>query len=120
MTINLAKCQIAKAEILYLGYVVGSGCKKVDPAKFELVEKFSMPRSKTQIRAFIGFTSYYRTCIPAFSEIAKPLTDLLGKGSPDLCPITEVHIKAFENLKKAMIEAPILVAPDYSKTFILQ
>ena len=77
MTINPAKCQIAQAKILYLGYVVGSGCKQVDPAKLEIVDKIDMPRSKPQIRAFIGFASYYRSCIPAFSKIAKPLTDLL-------------------------------------------
>ena len=120
MTINPAKCQIAQAKILYLGYVVGSGCKQVDPAKLEIVDKIMMPRSKTQIRAFIGFTSYYRSCIPAFSEIAKPLTDLLAKKSPDLCPIEDVHIQAFENLKRAMIDAPILIAPDSSKSFVLQ
>ena len=100
---NHEKCQLAKAEINYLGYIVGSGNKKVDPLKLEIVHKFVMPRNKKQIRSFLGFVTFYRMFIPNFSELTSPLTSLLKKDKTDLCEITEVEIEAYERLKKYCI-----------------
>ena len=36
---------------------------------------FSIPETKTQVRAFLGLTGYYRRFIPNYADVALPLTD---------------------------------------------
>jgi hypothetical protein len=58
---------------------------------------------------------YYRRFIEGFSKIVKPLTSLLEKGKEfkwdDACQ------KSFEELKKRLTTAPVLVMPDVHKGF---
>ena len=50
--------------------------------------------------------------------ISRPLTQLLTKGTPFVwTPVTD---KAFQILKQALIEAPVLAIPDFAKPFILE
>ena len=60
-------------------------------------------------------------CSPNFSEIVKPLTDLTGKRAPVKIPWSEIHSKAFEELKTKLCQAsvqPMQIA-DFSKPFII-
>lgn len=50
--------------------------------------------------------------------ISKPLTPLLTKGTPFVwTPITET---ALQLLKQALIQAPVLTLPDFSRSFVLE
>jgi hypothetical protein len=69
----------------------------------------------TQICSFLGLAGYYRRFIPNFSEIAKPMIQLLEK---------EVKFKwtsqceeVFLTLKKLLTTAPVLAQPDIEKLF---
>ena len=69
------------------------------------------------IRSFLGHTGFYRRFIGKKSEIALPMTKLLQKYSRfkfnDNCMI------AFNKLKQALIDAPIIKPLDYDKPFEL-
>lgn len=52
-----------------------------------------------------------------FALLACPLTDLLKKGA--LFIWTPTHESAFQALKSALIQAPVLALPDFNKTFQL-
>ena len=54
--------------------------------------------------------------MPKFSEVAAPMTNLTKKDQ-GIEKWNEKCDKAFEKLKKAIINAPILVSPDWSKPF---
>jgi len=58
------------------------------------------------VRAFIGFTSYYRKFIKNVSKIARPLTELTKKENTFLWE--DRHTTAFEALKHAIISEPVL------------
>lgn len=75
LTVNLAKCEFAKATVTYLGKVVGQG--KVCPvrAKVLAIDKFPPPNTKQELMRFLGVVGYYRN----FSSVVAPLTDLLKK-----------------------------------------
>jgi hypothetical protein len=68
----------------------------------------------------VGFATYYSKCIRNFSELVAPLTDLLkGKSSNTVCWSAQCEV-AFQRLKAALVSAPVLRSPDFSRQFIVQ
>ena len=100
LTAQPTKAVIAMSELRFLGHIVGGGKRSVDAEKISILEKIKIPRTKRDIRSFLGFVGFYKTFIPSFSEIADPLTDLLKKSTNDLIPWTPLAERAFTELKK--------------------
>ena len=67
---------------------------------------------------FLGQAGYYRKFIAHYGLISKPLTNLLKKGVP--FHWTQVEQQAFTALKQALISAPVLALPDFSKQFVIK
>ena len=81
---------------------------------------FESPQTKKKVKAFLGVTSYYRTFIPSFANIATPLTDLIQKNCPNRVVWTPKRDIAFQNLKKQLCSDPVLRSPDFAKQFIVK
>ena len=56
-----------------------------------------------------------RRFIPNFAELMKHITSMLKKGLE--IRWTDAARKSFHSIKKAIMEAPTLIGPDYSKEF---
>jgi hypothetical protein len=69
----------------------------------------------SEIRSFLGLAGYYRRFIKDFSKIAKPMTRLLEKNKD--FDWTEECQASFEELKKRLTSAPVLILPDITKKF---
>jgi hypothetical protein len=69
----------------------------------------------SEIRSFLGLAGYYRWFIKDFSKIAKPMIRLLEKNK-DFDWTKECQAN-FEELKKRLTSAPVLILPDITKTF---
>jgi hypothetical protein len=67
------------------------------------------------IRSFLGLAVYYQRFIEGFSKISKPMTELLKKDKK--FEWTSACEASFQELKKRLTTASILVMPDMEKSF---
>ena len=107
-------------QCVYLGHVVGGGCVRVEMSKVEAVRELPSPRTKREVRAFLGLTGYYRRFIPNYASTATPLTDLTRKTEPNAVKWTGECEAAFKKLKEVLCSAPVLRTPDFTQPFIVQ
>ena len=121
-----SKCNILQKEVKYLGHIVSEEGVATDPEKTEAVRDWPIPKTKKEVRRFLGFTGYYRRFIKDYAKIAKPLFGLIGgkkgtarKPSPPFIWDQECQ-KAFEHLRRLMMSTPVLAYPDFTQPFILQ
>ena len=120
LTANVAKCQWGQTACEFLGHIVGKG--KVSPAalKVRAVQEFVFPRTKRQVRQFLGLTGYYRRFIPNYSEHAYHLTEATRKLAPDRVKQTAALAAEFDYLKDHLCAMPLLTLPVPSDSFVLQ
>ena len=69
----------------------------------------------TELRSFLGLVNYYRRFIKSYSAIAAPLMDLLKKNR--VWDWSSKCQGAFEALKRAVTEEPILALSDFNKPY---
>ncbi|CEH12607.1 FOG: Transposon-encoded proteins with TYA, reverse transcriptase, integrase domains in various combinations [Ceraceosorus bombacis] len=80
----------------------------MDPKKIEVILSWPSLRTVHDVQVFLGFANYYQRFILGYSKIVAPLTDLL-KGKPK-GPVKwgDNQKAAFETLKRAFTEGPVL------------
>lgn len=120
LTINVEKSKFCFQELKYLGFVVGNGHIKTDDSKVAAVRDFPLPKTPKQLRRFLGMSGWYRRFIKNFATLAAPLHACLTKDKLKKFALSEEAIVAFNEIKKSMISAPVLVNPDFSKHFYIQ
>ncbi|KAK8980910.1 hypothetical protein V6N11_048039 [Hibiscus sabdariffa] len=114
---KLSKCEFWIREVVFLGHVVSSEGIRVDPKKVEAIVNWKQPTSVIEIRSFLGLAGYYRRFVSGFSKVAAPLTKLLQKGIK--YEWSDARQQAFEKLKEALINAPVLTQPVSGKEFVV-
>jgi hypothetical protein len=112
---KLSKCEFWMKQVAFLGHVILKGGISVDPSKAQDVLSWSAPTSVGNIRSFLGLARYHRRFIKGFSKISKPMTELLQKDKK--FEWTSAYEASFQELKKRLTTAPILVIPDVEKPF---
>ena len=117
LTVNIDKFIIGNGELNYLGFKVGSGRVAPVDAKVKGILEYARPRNKRELMRFLGMAGFYRRFCPHYSDMAKPLTDLLQQGVKfawsDSCE------QAFVNLKTMLGSSPVLRSPDFNLEFYL-
>ncbi|KAI3522357.1 hypothetical protein L1887_00076 [Cichorium endivia] len=107
---KFAKCDFWLQEVQFLGHLVNQNGIMVDPTKVEIVLKWEVPKTPSEIRSFLGLAGYYRRFIQDFSKIAVPLTQLTKKGVAFKWGNNQQ--RAFETLRQKLCEAPVLTLPE--------
>jgi hypothetical protein len=111
------KCQFEQKKVEFLGVILSAGTVQMDPTKIKGITDWPPPKNIRDVRAFLGFTGFYRYFVPNYSRIACPLIELTKKTTP--FHWKEPQIKVFKTLKTLMCTRPILRQPDYTKPFFL-
>ena len=134
LKIKPKKSHFFQEHAVFLGHVLSSEGISPNPEKINKIKDWPTPTTAKQVHSFIGLASYYRRFIPKFAAIAHPLHALIGpvatkkKSKDKTSKVRELPPfewtldcqAAFEQLKNALISAPVLGYPDYSKPFLLE
>ena len=116
ISINAAKSEFAVPCGRLVGHIVSNKGIGVDPDKIAAIQKLEIPEHMTALKGFLGATGYYRRFIYFYAQVAAPLTHLTKQ--IDLPGVwTEECTKAFNKLKNRLSTAPVLIPPDWGKTF---
>jgi hypothetical protein len=113
--VKFSKCEFWLIEVAFLGHVISTGGVSVDPGKIKDVINWMPPTTASEIQSFLGLAGYYHRFINDFSKIAKPMTKLLEKNKA--FKWTKECQASFEELRKHLTLAPVLVLPDLTKKF---
>ena len=81
----------------------------MDPTKVEAITNWPRPSNVTEVRSFLGFAGYYRRFVEGVLSITLPMTQLMRKG--DKFEWNDDREQSFQELKKRLMSAPILVLP---------
>ena len=117
LKVKMSKCSFGAKKVEYLGHVISEGGVAVDPEKIECIKNWEKPITVKKLRGYMGLTGYYRKYVPNYGVIAKPLTNMLKKGN---FIWTDEAEEAFEKLKEALMNTPVLAMPDFSKEFTVE
>ncbi|GJR38135.1 reverse transcriptase domain-containing protein [Tanacetum coccineum] len=110
LVLNWEKCHFMVKEGIVLGHKVSASEIEVDKAKIKAISKLPYPTNVKAIRSFLGHVGFYRRFIKDFSQIARPMTQLLVKDAP--FNFSEECIQAFDTLKRELTQGPILIKQD--------
>ena len=119
-----SKCEVFKSEINYLAHHMSQ--KEVLPSKknLESIAQCPPPDTYTKVKSFVGLVGHYRRFIKGFAKIAAPLYDLTSGDNKDKksehVDLSPEAREAFDHLKAACLQAPILSFPDFNKPFLLE
>ena len=106
-----------KSEIQYLVRVVSAEGIKPDPKAVAKLRDWEIPRNKTEMQSFIGFANYYREFLPWHAKLVAPLHAITGNKA-NFAWGSEQQL-AFNEIKKALIDATALSQPDSESEFVL-
>lgn len=125
------KCHLLKTEVQYLGHCVSATGVAVDQTKISAVREWPVPKTVRNIRAFLGFTGFFRRFVSGYATIAAPLFRYLRSPSDDKrrkgtkkavsglkkVELDEAGRKAFQTLIQCLTDAPVLKYANFQRPF---
>ena len=115
---KLSKCAFMRSNLTYLGHNISNQGISVEERKIHAINSWERPQNVVNVQSFLGLCNYYRRFVPHFARIAAPLTDLTKKTNPFSWGSSQEM--SFNNLKAALLKAPVLRCADYSLPFEVQ
>ncbi|KAH9782770.1 hypothetical protein KPL71_009054 [Citrus sinensis] len=91
--------------VMPFGHIVSARGVHVDPQKITAMVDWPLRKSVKQLRGFLGLTGYYRRFIQGYKEAFH---------------WNPTATQAFQALKKALVEAPVLHLPNFTLEFVIE
>ncbi|GFS74284.1 retrovirus-related Pol polyprotein from transposon 297 [Trichonephila clavipes] len=105
LEINFDNCQFLHRKIEFLGHIIENKFFP-SPSKTKSVVHYLEPKTTKEVQRFLGLTGYFRKFIPAYSVIAKTLSDILRKDTPFNFDVKQEA--SFDGLKRLLCQKPVL------------
>nr|KAG5714952.1 hypothetical protein BaRGS_000440 [Batillaria attramentaria] len=120
MAARPTKCQLGELEIAFLGHVLSEGRVRPEQDKLDKIGAAAAPRTKKELRSFLGLAGFYRKFVPRYAELALPLTDRTKKNQPERVDWDETCQQAFDAIRKALESGAFLQLPDNRFPYVLR
>jgi hypothetical protein len=117
LSLNPKKSLFSMKEGKLLGHIVSAEGVRIDPSRVEAIQTLSFLRSRKEVQSFLGKINFLRRFVSNFVEMVKLITTMLRKGNEIKWTIESRN--SFDQIKKSLTEAPVLISPDYSKDFFI-
>ena len=118
LKLNSKKMNLKKQQVKFMGHVITQDGLKPDPDKVKAVKNMPKPKCKQEALSLLGFINYLAKFLPKISEVAQPLRDLTQANAQFIW--SRQHDKAFEDMKKLVIQHPVLKYYDIGEEVTLQ
>ena len=102
------KCYWEVTEVPMLGHIVGNGQVRMEPNKVKVILDWKPPTCKKDVQKFNGFCNFYRRYITGYSNIARPITTLMGNKT---FKWEKKEQDAFEELKRIVASEQVITLP---------
>ncbi|KAK3284418.1 hypothetical protein CYMTET_7919 [Cymbomonas tetramitiformis] len=123
--LHAGKSTFGAATVDFLGYRIGHNSIGAQEAKCKAIQDLPRPQDKTGLRSIMGMMNYYKGLVgepggPNYSEMARPLNDLLKKEITDIKGAWgKEQDQALQDLKDSLCAGRCLRPIDYDRPLIL-
>jgi len=112
LKLNLRKCVFAATRVPYLGHILTDQGIIPGADKTQALRETPLPRTVSEVRAFLGLANYFRGYIRNFARRAGPLYALTKKAADwTRSGMPAEAAEAFHLLKGLLLQAPVLAYP---------
>lgn len=117
LQLDIKKYEFFVYKTKYLGIIIGKHSVRIDLEKVAAIQAQQTLTYVKDVQAFLGFGNFYRKFISKFGRIIVPLTALTRKVTAEedgdkkgyvKFVQTEIYKQAFQQLKQAFTDAPVL------------
>ena len=134
LVLSRKKAKVCVTHLKLLGMVVSEKGKHLDPDRIISLLNAPLPRSREGLHSLLCSYNFVRMFVPNFASLAAPLYNACkgiiwkgpgsgkSKGTKEVDPEfvwSPTMSRAYEQLRNTLLEAPILVAPDWDHPLFL-
>jgi hypothetical protein len=117
LRLNPNKCTFGVRSGKLLGFIVSQKGIEVDPDKVKAIQEMPAPKTKKQVRGFLGRLNYISRFISHMTATCEPIFKLLKKDQS--CVWTDDFQRAFDSIKEYLLEPHILMPPVEGRPLIM-
>ncbi len=119
LTCKRSKCVFGRRRLEFLEHVIGDRTMKVPEARIKAIAEHPVPKTRKQLRAFLGLIGYYRRFVRGFHRWSSLLTLHTAKTSPGEVQWTGPMLEAFRELCVSLCDHVCLNVPCKEDEFCL-
>ncbi len=120
LTCKRSKCSFGRRTLEFLGHQLGGGTISVPEARVEAIRKHPLPRTRKQLRGFLGLVGFYRRFIPGLHQWSSVLTPHTSTAKSGVVSWTSSMLDAFHALCSILSVSVRLCVPCVSDVFVLE
>ncbi len=120
LTCKRSKCCFGKVRLEFLGHVVGGGVINVPETRVRAIREHPLPKTRKQLRAFLGLVGYYRRFIRNYHSWSSSLTPSTSRNAAGTVEWSSQMMEVFHGLCKSLCHSVCLVVPCVSDVFVLE
>ena len=117
ISLNPKKSLFSLEEGKLLGHIISKDGIRIDPDRIQAIIQMPPPRNIKELQAFLGKINFLRRFIPNLAELSRSLNNMLKKDSK--VKWTVEANQAFEGIKFALTQTPVLTNPQFDREFII-